>query len=731
MSRRYVLICFPSPSDFPKFVRCTILVAPIHNETMDHMKKFLMLLFLGVFATAFWACEEKGGGENPEGETSEVAAEGEEGEFKWVTEQFADLKILRYQVPGFEELPLEHKKLLYYLSEAALAGREIIYDQNYRHNLTIKRTLENIYETYSGDKTTENWGQFHTYLKRVWFANGIHHHYSTKKLDPGFSAEYFEELFRNSNQENMPTMEGESPEDLLAKISPVMFDPAIDAKRVNQSGDLIASSANNYYDPDLTEAEVDAFYANMIDKSDKTPISYGLNSKLVKENGEIKEKIWMVGGMYGEALSEVANWLEKAAGVAENDAQKAAYEALVKYYRSGDLKDFDEYNILWVQDTESDIDVINGFIEVYGDAKGFRGAFESVVQITDPEASKRIEAISEEAQWFEDNSPIQDEHKKENVTGISARVINVVMEAGDASPSTPIGINLPNSNWIRANHGSKSVNLANIVGAYEEASKSSGMLKEFAYNEEEIEMSKQYGSISDKLHTDMHEVIGHASGKLNPGIGTPKETLKAYASTLEEARADLVALYYMMDPKLIEIGVMESLDVGKTGYNDYIRNGLMLQLRRLELGEELEEAHMRNRQLVCKWVMEKGAADKVIEQVKKDDKTYFLINDYEKLQTLFGDLLREIQRIKSEGDYDAGMALVEDYGVKVDEEVHAEVLQRVEALNIAPYSGFINPVLEPVMENGEITDVKISYPDDFTEQHLYYSKKYNFLPAYN
>lgn len=699
---------------------------------MDLMKKLIMLLFLGVAVTSFWGCEEKATGEggtdteNPEGE-----AGGEEGEFQWVTEQFADLKILRYQVPGFEELSLEKKKLLYYLSEAALAGREIIYDQNYRYNLAIKRTLENIYQTYSGEKSGEEWEAFHTYLKRVWFANGIHHHYSTKKFKPEFSEAYFIELFNNSDASKMPLREDESAEDLLINIRPAIFNPDIDPKRVNQSGDLIASSANNYYDPDLTQAEVEAFYEKMIDKNDPTPISYGLNSKLVKENGEIKEKVWKVGGMYSEALTEVANWLEKAAGVAENDKQKATFEALVKYYRSGDLADFDAYNILWVQDTESEIDVINGFIEVYGDAKGYRGAFESVVQITDPEASKRIEAISAEAQWFEDNSSIMEEHKKENVKGISARVINVVMEAGDASPSTPIGINLPNANWIRAEHGSKSVNLANIVGAYEEASKSSGMLKEFAYNEEEIELSKQYGSISDKLHTDMHEVIGHASGKINPGIGTPKETLKAYASTLEEARADLVALYFMLDQKLIDIGVMESLDVGKAGYNDYIRNGLMLQLRRLEMGEEIEEAHMRNRQLVCKWVMEKGAPDNVIEQKKEEGKTYFVINDYDKLRILFGDLLREIQRIKSEGDYEAGRDLVENYGVKVDPEVHAEVLERVESLNIAPYSGFINPVLTPVMENGEIVDVKIEYPDDFTEQHLYYASKYAFLPHYN
>lgn len=696
------------------------------------MKKLTAFLLLLMATVAFWGCEEKSNATESESEVVNESNAEEEGDWKWVTEQFADLRILRYKVPGFEELPLEQKKLLYYLYEAAMNGREIIYDQNYRHNLYIKRSFENIYQTYSGEKSGDKWEAFHTYLKRIWFSNGIHHHYSTKKFEPGFHAAYFEELVRNSDAAGFPLADGETVDDMITKLTPVLFDPSVDPKRVNQSGDLIASSANNYYDPDVTQAEVEAFYAEKIDKTDPNPISYGLNSKLVRgEDGNLSEKVWKVGGMYGESLEQVANWLEKAAGVAENDKQKDALTKLVAYYRSGDLKDFDAYNIAWVQDTESDVDVINGFIEVYGDAMGYRGAYESVVQLTDPEASRRIEAISNEAQWFEDNSSIMDEHKKENVKGISARVINVVIESGDASPSTPIGINLPNANWIRAEHGSKSVNLANIVGAYDEASKSSGVLEEFAYNEDEIKRTKEYGSLGDNLHTDMHEVIGHASGKINPGVGTPKETLKAYASTLEEGRADLVALYYMMDEKLVEIGVMPSLEVGKTQYDDYIRNGLMLQLRRLDLGEDIEEAHMRNRQLVAAWAFEKGAADKVIEKVTKEGKTYFVINDYMKLRDIFGQLLREIQRIKSEGDYEAGKNLVEDYGVKVDQAIHAEVLERVEKLGIAPYSGFINPVLEPVMENGEIVDVKVKYPADFTEQHLFYSKNYSLLPAYN
>lgn len=696
---------------------------------MKLIKSTWWLFFLAAFLFSCDSQSEMTG----EADAQEVAEE-EEGDWEWSTEQFADLRILRYQVPGFASLPLAQKELLYYLYEAAISGRDIIYDQNYKHNLYIRKTLENIYTTYSGEKVGENWEAFHTYVKQVWFANGIHHHYSSKKLKPEFDYAYFEELVQNSDQAGFPQVEGESVDDLLSKLQPVLFDPTVDAIRVNQASgvDLVAESANNYYEG-VTQSEVEAFYAAKTNPNPDEPVSHGLNSKLVKdETGALQEQVWKVGGMYSAAIEKIAFWLKKAASVAENEQQKTALELLVKYYETGDLADFDAYNIAWVQDTESDIDVINGFIEVYGDAMGYRGAFESVVQITDPEASKRIEAISQEAQWFEDNSPIMDEHKKAEVKGISARVINVVMEAGDASPSTPIGINLPNSNWIRAEHGSKSVNLANIVMAYDEASKSSGILQEFAWDEEEIRLAKEYGSLADNLHTDMHEVIGHASGKINPGIGTPKETLKSYSSALEEGRADLVALYYMFDQKLVDMGLMPSLDVGKEAYNSYIRNGLMLQLRRLDIGEDIQEAHMRNRQFICNWALEKGAEDNVIEKKVRDGKTYFVINDYLKLRDLFGALLREIQRIKSEGDYAAGMALVEDYGVKVDQEVHQEVLDRVATLNIAPYSGFINPLLEPVMgEDGKITDVKIKYPTDFTEQHLYYGEKYGLLPVYN
>ena len=653
--------------------------------------------------------------------------------FVWQTEKFADLKILRYQVPGFDSLPLQQKRLLYYLSQAALSGRDIIYDQNYKHNLAIRRSLEAILSSYKGDRSGENWVAFESYLKRVWFSNGIHHHYSTKKFLPEFDADYFAHLVGKSDPSIFPLGADESLEHLVHRLRPLIFDPELDAKRVNKDAgaDLIADSANNYYE-NVSQVDVEAFYEKMKGAGDDRPISYGLNSKLIKENGVVYERTWKIGGMYSEAIEQIVHWLEKAVQVAENSDQRRALELLIAFYRTGQLRTFDHYNIAWVNDVDSDIDVINGFIEVYGDAAGYRGAFESVVSIRDPEASKRIAAISDSAQWFEDHSSIQDAHKKEEVRGISAKVINVVMEAGDSSPATPIGINLPNANWIRSEHGSKSVNLANIVHAYDEASKSSGMLEEFAASPEEIELSKKWGGLAHNLHVDMHEVIGHASGTINPGIGTPKETLKSYASTLEEARADLVALYFAMHPKLIEMGLMSTLDVGKEAYQSYLRGGLLSQLQRVELGENIEEDHMRNRQLICKWVLEKGADDEVVVLEKRGGKTYVVIKDYAALTELFGQLLREIQRIKSEGDYAAGKALVENYGVQVDRALHEEVLARVEALGIAPYSGFINPRLTAVTnEQGEITDVTIDYPDDFTKQHQRYSSEYSFLPTYN
>jgi dipeptidyl-peptidase III len=698
-----------------------------------------MLLALVAFSLFAMGCngnktqENTGNDDSTKVDSTVVVVE--DSNFQWVTEAFADVRILRYKVPGFNELDLETKQLLYYLSQAATSGRDMIYDQNYKHNILIRRTLENIYKTYNGDKTTTAWKAFHTYLKQIWYSNGIHHHYAYTKHVPEFSYAYFDSLVKGSDQAKFPLERGQSVEQLEAMLKPIIFDPKVDAKRVNKAAgiDQIKGSANNFYEG-VTQKEVEKFYAAMKDTSDHRPPSYGLNSKLVKSGPNLVEQTWKVGGMYGQAIEQIVSWLKKAAAVAQSPQQKKVIDALVSYYESGDLRQFDNYSIEWVQDTVGEVDFINGFIEVYGDAIGKRGSYESVVQIKDPEASKRIAAISKEAQWFEDHSPIMDEHKKKKVTGITANVINVVMEAGDASPSTPIGINLPNAEWIRESpmYGSKSVNLANIVEAYDQAGKHSGIMEEFAWDAAEIELSKKYGGLPSKLHTDMHEVIGHASGQANKGVGQSSETLKAYASTLEEARADLVALYYILDPKLVEMGVMKSVEVGKAQYNDYIRNGLMLQLRRLKVGENLEEDHMRNRQLICKWVMEKGAADKVIEKKTKEGKSYFVVNDYEKLRTLFGQLLREIQRIKSEGDFNSAKALVEGYGVKVDGALHKEVLDRVAKLNIPPYSGFINPKLVAVTDDkGNITDVKIEYPTDFTEQHIWYGENFSFLPNRN
>ncbi len=699
------------------------------------MKIKHMLTLVLLSSLLAWSCNDTTQKQNNDGKDStavDSTTADADSVFQWVADEFADIRVLRYQVPGFEVLPLEKKILCYYLAQAATSGRDMIYDQNYRHNILIRRTLENVYKTYSGDKTSDSWKAFHTYLRQVWYSNGIHHHYSYEKHEPGFDYAYFESVVKGSDQAKFPLERGQSVDQLLAMLKPILFDPKVDFKRVNKDAgvDPIAASANNNYEG-VTLKEVEKFYAALAIPGDTTPISYGLNSKMVKSGGKLVEQTWKVGGMYGPAIEQIVNWLKKAVEVMDNPKQKEATQLLIAYYESGDLKKFDAYNLAWVKDTQGDIDFINGFIEVYGDAIGRRGAYEAMVQIEDPIASKRIAAIAKDAQWFEDHSPIMDAHKKKEVTGISAKVINVVMESGDASPSTPIGVNLPNADWIRK-VGSKSVNLANIVEAYDQAGKRTGILEEFAWDSNEVNLARKFKGLPANLHTDMHEVIGHASGQINKGIGQPHETMGPYASTLEEARADLVALYYLMDPKLVEMGIMPSTEVGKAHYNDYIRNGMMLQLRRLKLGKNLEEDHMRNRQLNCKWAMEKGKASNVIEQVVREGKTYFRINDYDKLRTLFGDLLREIQRIKSEGDTKAAKALVEGYGVKVDQAIHKEVLDRVASLKIPPYSGFINPVLTPVMDaNGKITDVKIEYPTDFTEQHLYYGDKYSFLPNKN
>ena len=651
--------------------------------------------------------------------------------FEYVSEQFSDLRILRYEIPAFDQLSLQQKELLYYLSEAALCGRDIMWDQNYKFNLTIRKTIDAVINGYKGDVNNEDYKKFMVYAKRVWFSRGIHHHYGSEKFFPECSQDVFSKLVSDVDAAQLPLNQGEAKEAFIARLMPIIYDPKIAPKKVSLDSkkDLILSSAVNFYEG-VNQQEAIAFYEKMVDKKDTTPVMIGLNSKLVKENGVIVEKVWKVGGMYTQAIEKIVYWLEKAVTVAENAEQKDALQKLVTFYKSGSLKDFDTYNIAWVKDTQSAIDVTNGFIEVYEDPLGKKATFESVVSVKDFEASKRIAMIGANAQWFEDNSTLLPQHKKKNVKGISAKVINAVMESGDAAPSTPIGINLPNNEWIRETHGSKSVNLGNIVEAYEKAAGGS-VVNEFYYNDAIKKNVLDYAGLADKLHTDMHEVIGHASGQIENGVGQPHETLKNYASALEEGRADLVALYYLMDQKLVDLGVMPSLEYGKASYDEYITKGLMVQLSRLKLGDNIEEAHMRNRQMIAKWAFEKGQKENVIEKKFENGKTYFVVNDYLKLRVLFGELLKELQRIKSQGDYKAGKALIENYGVKVDLALHKEVLERYKKLEMAPYQGFIQPKLVPVMKDGKITDVKVEYPKSFTEQMLEYSKNYSYLPVIN
>ncbi len=651
-------------------------------------------------------------------------------DFNYNVEKFADLRIMKYRVSEFDKLTLKQKELIYYLSQAAIAGRDIIFDQNYKHNLCIRRTLEDIFENYKGQRDSEDFEKFMVYLKRIWFSNGIHHHYSTNKFLPDFSKEYFVELIKNSEGANFPLQEGETIEQLIEKLTPIMFDSTIAAVRVIQNPDIdmIANSANNFYEG-VTQNEVETYYEAISDKSDDTPLSYGLNSKLIKKDNEVSEKIYRLNGMYSSAIKEIVFWLEKAILVAENDKQKIVIEKLVDYYETGDLETWDEYNILWIDDLDSRIDVVNGFIEVYGDPLGMKATWESVVNFTDLNATKRATIISENAQWFETNSPVDKQFKKEKVKGVSAKVITVAHLGGDCYPSTPIGINLPNADWIRKDYGSKSVTMENITYAYNQASIGNGFLEEFAYSKEEKELAEKYGFIAGNLHTDLHECLGHGSGKLLEGVSV--DALKNYHSPLEEARADLFALYYMMDKKMIELGLMPNLDVAKTEYNSYIRNGLMTQLTRVELGKDIQQAHMRNRQLIARWCYEKGKKDKVIEKKIINDKTFFIINDYTKLRELFAELLAEVQRIKSEGDYQAGKTLVETYAVKVNAKLHKEVLARYKKLDLAPYGGFVNPVFVPIMENEKIVDIKVEYPEDYAEQMMKYSKEHSFLPTYN
>ena len=677
------------------------------------MKKYFLLL---LFAAAFAACNQ------PAKEEAKTAVEESD------PNRFADLKILSYDASSINDLTTKQKELVYYLSQAALSGREITYAQNYKHNIQIKRTLEAIYKSYTGDKTTEDWKNFETYLKRVWFSNGIHHHYAEKKFLPDFSKEYFAELIEKSPDAEWPALEGETPEEMVAKLTPVMFDPKVDAKKVvkDKGVDKVALSANNHYGDGVTEAEAVAFYAAQGTAGEEKPIEYGLNSRLIKQDGKLVDLTIKSGGLYGGAMDRMIYWLKKAEGVAENEAQAKHIGMLAEYFTTGDLHQWDATNINWVNSTEGEIDFILGFIEVYGDAIGTKGAFEGIIQVNDKEASKRMAVLSENAQYFEDNSSIMDEHKKEKVVGVSYRVIDAAMEAGDAAPATPIGVNLPNSNWIRSTIGSKSVSLGNIVAAYADAGGTSS-LNEFYLDEATIARIKEHGKLSGKMHTAMHEVIGHASGKINPGIGTPKETLKNYSNTLEEARADLVALYYIYDQKLVDLGLIPSLEVGMAEFDSYIANGMMLQLRRLDEGENIEEDHMRNRQLNASWAYEKGLADNVIEKKVVDGKTYFVVNDYAKLRVIFGELLKEIQRIKSEGDYAAAEALVEGYGVKVDAALHKEVVDRYESLNLAPYSGFVQPKLVPVMDaDGNFTDLKVE-EEGYVEQMLRFAEEYAFV----
>ena len=651
--------------------------------------------------------------------------------FDYTVEQFADLQILRYRVPEFESLSLKQKELVYYLTEAALQGRDILFDQNGKYNLRIRRMLEAVYTGYTGDKTAADFKAMEVYLKRVWFSNGIHHHYGSEKFVPGFTPEFFKQALLSVDASTLPLAEGQTVEQFYEEIAPVIFDPQVMPKRVNQAAgeDLVLTSACNYYDG-VTQKEAEAFYNAMKDPKDETPVSYGLNSRLVKENGKIQEKVWKVGGLYGQAIEKIVYWLKKAEGVAENPEQKAVIAKLIEFYETGDLKTFDDYAILWVKDLDSRIDFVNGFTESYGDPLGMKASWESLVNFKDLEATRRTEIISSNAQWFEDHSPVEKQFKKEKVKGVSAKVITAASLAGDLYPATAIGINLPNANWIRSHHGSKSVTIGNITDAYNKAAHGNGFNEEFVYSDAELQLIDKYADTTDELHTDLHECLGHGSGKLLPGVDP--DALKAYGSTIEEARADLFGLYYVADPKLVELGLTPNADAYKAQYYTYLMNGLMTQLVRIEPGNNVEEAHMRNRQLIARWVYEKGAADKVVELVKKDGKTYVVINDYGKVRELFGELLAEIQRIKSTGDYEAAHKLVEAYAVKVDPELHAEVLERYKKLNLAPYKGFINPKYEAVTDaDGNITDVTVTYDEGYAEQMLRYGKDYSVLPSVN
>jgi dipeptidyl-peptidase-3 len=671
------------------------------------------ILFLSVIAVIQSCVPAKVGTEQKSVAAGQIV--GEDGKL-YQSEQFADLRVLHYYIPQWDSLSIDQKKLVYYLTQAGLAGRDIMWDQNCSANIPVRRALEHIYANYKGDKNTESWKSFELYLKQVWAHTGIHHHYNSTKMTPGFDRAYFDKLCSETSLK---------PDEIVYKA---LFDPTFMAMKVESdvNRDLIANSAVNFYEG-VTTSEVDSFYNAMRIPGDRAPLEYGLNSKLVKENGKLVEKKWMIGGVYSEAITEVVKWLELAMGVAENDKQALALKKLIEYYTTGDLQKWAEFNITWLQATEGDIDFIQGFVETYNDPLGMRGSYESVVQIKDFEASQRMQVMMNNAQWFEDNSSTDKAHKKETVVGITYNIVNVAGEAGDASPQTPIGVNLPNANWIRAKFGSKSVSLGNIEESYDKAS-GPGLLSEFAHDEEEVRLAKEYGALAGKLHTAMHEVIGHASGKINDGVGQPRETLKNYASTIEEGRADLVALYFIMDPKLVEWGLMPSLEVGKAEYDGYLRNGLMVQLRRVQEGKDLEEAHMRNRAWISRWLLEKGRADGSVAEVNRDGKLFIDIKNYDQMRSNVGELLKEVQRITSEGDFEAAAKLADNYGKKVDQVLRKQVIDRAAKFNIAPFNAMVNPLLEAVKgANGEIIDVRVTYPTSFTEQQMMYAKYHSFL----
>ncbi|MCJ7449436.1 MAG: dipeptidyl peptidase 3 [Bacteroidales bacterium] len=654
-------------------------------------------------------------------------AAAEPDDFKYFVDQFEDMRVLKYKLPGFDSLSLQQKKFIYYLSEAALWGRDILWDQNFKYNLLIRKTIEAIISTYSGDNETNEYKSFLVYAKRVFFANGIHHHYSNDKLKPGFSEAYFAELVKGSDQASLPLKQGQNSEQLLSLISPIIFDETLYPRKIEQKegSDMVAESATNFYEG-VTQKEVEKYYSGKLTSDDPHPVSTGINSKVLKINGKITEEIYKSGGKYGKEIDNIIIWLEKAIPFADTETQKKEIALLIEYYKTGDLKKWDEYNVVWAKNTEPIVDYINGFIETYGDPLGMKATWEAIVDYIDIEATKRTQIITANAQWFEDNSPIQPQYRKEKVTGVAAKVINIAMLGGDCYPASPLGINLPNADWIRKEVGSKSVTLANITSAYDIASLGSGFLDEFAASPEEIERVKKYGDIAGALHTDLHECVGHASGKL--AEGTDPAALKNYASPLEEARADLFALYFMLDSKIMELGLLPDENAARAEYDSYIRNGLLTQLVRIKPGKEIEQAHMRSRSAISHWVYEKGKAENAIELFQRDGKTYVKINDYDKVRSLFGELLKEIQRVKSEGDLEAASNIIETYGVKVDSNLHTELLDRYAKLNLAPYTGFVNPVLKPVYDtNGEITDIKVEYVDDYVSQMMHYGKNYSAL----